>query len=76
MGFEQKMKEQLIFKFPTKNIYLKEDFYVSPSNVEAFNFIESWPRWSKRTLNIFGPTGSGKSHLVSIFEKKNFNFKS
>lgn len=69
------MNDQLILKFPTNKIYLKEDFYVSPSNVEAFNFIESWPRWTKRALNIFGPSGSGKSHLVSIFEKKTSTIK-
>ncbi len=64
------MNDQLIFKFPTNKSYLKEDFYVSSSNQEAFDFINSWPKWIKRILNIYGPLGSGKSHLASILKSK------
>ena len=64
------MTDQLILKFPTNNVYLKEDFYVSPSNREAYEFISSWPRWIKRIANIFGPPGSGKTHLASILKSK------
>ena len=34
------MTDQLILKFPSNKAYLKEDFYVSPSNQEAYDFIE------------------------------------
>ncbi len=64
------MKDQLILKFPAGNAYKKEDFYVSPSNEEAYNFINSWPKWVKRIVNIYGPSGSGKSHLASILKNK------
>ena len=64
------MSDQLILKFPTHQAYKKEDFYVSPSNQEAYDFINSWPKWIKRIINIFGPSGSGKSHLVSILKSK------
>ena len=64
------MNDQLILKFPTNNVYLKEDFYVSSSNQEAHEFISSWPRWIKRIANIFGPPGSGKTHLASILKSK------
>ena len=64
------MSDQLILKFPSHQVYKKEDFYVSPSNQEAYDFINSWPRWIKRTVNIFGPSGSGKSHLASILKSK------
>ena len=64
------MSDQLILKFPEHRAYKKEDFYVSPSNEEAFDFINSWPKWIKRIVNIFGPTGSGKSHLASILKTK------
>ena len=64
------MTEQLIFRFASNKIYSKDDFYVTKSNREAFMLIESWPKWLKRSLNIYGPSGSGKSHLASIFEKK------
>ena len=64
------MNDQLILKFPTKRAYKKEDFYVSSSNQEAYDFINSWPKWIKRIINIFGPTGSGKSHLASMLKNK------
>ena len=64
------MNDQLILKFPTHRAYKKEDFYVSPSNQEAYDFINNWPKWIKRIINIFGPSGSGKSHLASILKNK------
>ena len=69
------MNDQLILKFPIHNIYKKEDFYVSSSNQTAYDFIDSWPKWIKRIVNIFGPSGSGKSHLVSVLEKKTSSLK-
>ena len=64
------MTDQLLLKFPSRKAYLKEDFYVSSSNNEAFKLIESWPKWIKKAVNIFGPAGSGKTHLTSILKNK------
>ena len=64
------MNDQLILKFPSHQAYKREDFYVSPGNQEAYDFINSWPRWIKKIVNIFGPSGSGKSHLASILKNK------
>jgi len=64
------MNDQLILKFPSHQAYKREDFYVSSSNQQAYDFINSWPRWIKRIVNIFGPSGSGKSHLASILKNK------
>ena len=64
------MNDQLILKFPKKEIYQREDYYVSPSNQEAYDFIINWPKWIKRIVNIYGPNGSGKTHLASILKKK------
>ena len=64
------MNNQLILKFPSHRAYKKEDFYVSPSNQEAYDLINSWPKWIKRSVNIFGPSKSGKSHLASILKNK------
>ena len=64
------MNDQLILKFSSHQVYKREDFYVSPGNQEAYDFINSWPRWIKRIVNIFGPSGSGKSHLASILKNK------
>ncbi len=64
------MSEQLIFNFPFKKNYLKQDFYVSKNNFNAYKLIESWPKWPSRLINIFGPTGCGKTHLVNILKSK------
>ena len=64
------MNNQLILKFTEQKAYKKEDFYVSSSNEEAYDYINSWPKWIKRIVNIFGPPGSGKSHLASILKSK------
>jgi len=64
------MNSQLILEFPSQQAYKKEDFYVSPSNQKAYDFVKSWPRLIKRIANIFGPSGSGKSHLASILKSK------
>ena len=64
------MSEQLIFNFPFKKNYLKQDFYVSKNNFNAYKLIESWPKWPSRLINIFGPPGCGKTHLVNILKSK------
>ena len=61
---------QLVFKFPFKTKYYEQDFYVSSNNFSAYKLIESWPNWTGKWLNIFGLTGSGKTHLSKILEKK------
>ncbi len=61
---------QLIFKFPFKTKYFEQDFYVSKNNFEAYKLIESWPHWPDKWLNIYGDSGSGKTHLSKILEKK------
>ena len=61
---------QLLFKFPFKTKYYEQDFYVSSNNFLAYKLIESWPNWPGKWLNIFGTTGSGKTHLSKILEKK------
>ena len=62
------MSEQLIFDFPFKRSYLSQDFYVSENNINAYKLIESWPNWSSRFINIFGPKGCGKTHLINILK--------
>ena len=61
---------QLVFKFPFKTKYYEQDFYVSSNNFPAYKLIESWPNWPGRWLNVFCASGSGKTHLSKILEKK------
>ena len=62
--------DQLIFKFPFSKKYYEQDFFVSSNNFSAYKLIEDWPSWPGKWLNIFGHTGSGKTHLAKILEKK------
>jgi len=64
------MTEQLLFSFPFKKSYSSQDFYVAKNNFNAFKLIESWPKWSSRFINIYGPKGCGKTHLVNILTSK------
>ena len=62
--------DQLIFKFPFSKRYYEQDFFVSSNNFSAYKLIESWHSWPGKWLNIFGASGSGKTHLAKILEKK------
>jgi chromosomal replication initiation ATPase DnaA len=64
------MNDQLIFKFPSNKKYNIDDFYVSSGNKEAFDFVNKWPNWIKRIVNIYGPARSGKTHLTTILKTK------
>jgi chromosomal replication initiation ATPase DnaA len=45
----------------------RDDFIVGPSNIAAVRFVDSWPSWPERCGALFGPKGSGKSHLVEVW---------
>ena len=62
--------DQLIFKFPFSKRYYEQDFFVATNNFAAYKLIESWPSWPGKWLNIYGASGSGKTHLAKILEKK------
>ena len=53
-----------------KKIYEKDDFLVSDSNKEVYKLINRWPNWSSRKIIIFGDSGTGKTHLSRIWQKK------
>ena len=63
--------DQLTFKFPFSKKYYEQDYFVSSNNFSAFKLIDDWPNWPGKWLNIFGESGSGKTHLTKILEKKN-----
>ena len=43
---------------------------MSSNNFSAYKLVESWPLWSSKWVNVYGVTGSGKTHLSKILEKK------
>ena len=70
MASKNNLMNQLTFKFPFKKKYYEQDYYVSSNNFSVYRLIESWPNWSSKWVNIFGPKGCGKTHLSNILKKK------
>ena len=58
---------QTLLKFELQQNFAYDDFFVSKCNYFAFSLIETWPKWEKNILNIYGEKFSGKSHLSEIF---------
>lgn len=46
----------------------RSDFFVSESNRLALALVDRWPTWATRTLALVGPGGSGKTHLVNVWQ--------
>ena len=70
MIYKNNKNIQLSFDLKKKKIYEKNDFLVSKSNKEAYKLINRWPNWSSRKIIIFGDSGTGKTHLSRIWQKK------
>lgn len=45
----------------------RDNLAEGPANQTAVSIVDAWPDWPGQTLLIAGPTGSGKSHLASIW---------
>ena len=45
----------------------KDNFLKTVSNINALSWIEKCPDWPSHALNLYGASGSGKTHLASIF---------
>ncbi len=56
---------QSVFRFAAIHDYSPENFLVSPSNREAYDYVRNFP-WPSYALNIHGPSGSGKTYLANI----------
>lgn len=61
---------QLPFAFGHVPSYARQDFINGETNQAAFAFIEGWPGgWPGRSGALWGPEGSGKTHLAHIWAK-------
>lgn len=63
------MGEQYAFTFPYRHAYERQNFLLSDSNREALGWIENWQTWPQQRLYLYGPHGSGKSHLCAVWQE-------
>ena len=74
---KQAINKQMALPLKFKSIKNRENYLVSNCNLEAIKLIENFTFWQNRKkINsipgamIYGPKGSGKTHLSSIFKQK------
>ncbi len=58
---------QIPLEFGHAPAFSAEDFLVTACNAEAHGWISRWPAWPGFGLALYGPAGSGKSHLAHVF---------
>ena len=58
---------QIPFLFEAKRSFAREDFVPGATNEAALAFVDSWPEWPQRAVALWGPQGSGKTHLAQIW---------
>ena len=64
------MNEQLVLGLSLKEALEKEDFFISPSNLDAVTLLGNTDRWASGVLLLVGPKGSGKTHLCTVWSKE------
>ncbi len=61
--------EQLPLRFAHDASNSREDLLVADPLAAAVSLIDDWPHWPSPVVILAGPTGSGKSHLASIWRE-------
>ncbi|WP_440696084.1 hypothetical protein [Candidatus Pelagibacter sp. HIMB109] len=69
------MTEQRIFNFNNTKNFFEENLIRDTSNSNVLNFLDKFPNWETKLINIVGEKKSGKSFILQLFKKKNqFNY--
>ena len=69
------MTEQRIFNFNNTKNFFEENLIRDTSNSNVLNFLDKFPNWETKLINIVGEKKSGKSFILQLFRKKNqFNY--
>lgn len=65
------MTEQRIFNFNNTTSFFEENFIRDISNSNVLDFLDKFPNWETKLINIVGEKKSGKSFILQLFRKKN-----
>lgn len=61
---------QLVLDLPFTDGDGLEDFLRSPANAAAIDEVLAWPAWPATALVVWGPAGSGRTHLARIWARR------
>jgi chromosomal replication initiation ATPase DnaA len=61
---------QFVFAFPPSVSFAEADFVPGAASEEARAWLARWPGWPAGRLGLWGPEGSGKSHLAAIWASR------
>ncbi len=61
---------QIPLELPHRIALGREDFFVGEANAAAVAWLDRWPDWPGGGLAVYGPPGSGKTHLVEVWRAR------
>jgi len=61
---------QLVLDLPHRPALGRGDFLVAAGNEAAVAWIDRWPDWPAPGLALYGPAGSGKTHLAAVWQAR------
>lgn len=61
---------QIPFDLGHRTALGREDFFVSPANARAVEWVDRWPDWPAPFAIVQGPPGCGKSHLCAVWARR------
>jgi chromosomal replication initiation ATPase DnaA len=64
------MAHQLPLNLEIPPVFSWDNFFISTSNKEAALWIKQWPEWPACGLVLYGPKGSGKTHLAHLWSQQ------
>ncbi|HEU0118256.1 MAG TPA: DnaA/Hda family protein [Alphaproteobacteria bacterium] len=64
------MSAQYPLPLPHREAMEADDFMVASSNQEAIAWLDKFPAWPSHCMIVYGPTGSGKTHLANVWRAR------
>jgi chromosomal replication initiation ATPase DnaA len=61
---------QIPLPLPHRAAMDEADFMITASNQDAAAWINRWPDWPSHCLIVYGPAGSGKTHLAHMWARR------